>query len=180
MEWFKRKEARLDSDIKSYLASYLNLPTVDVEKIKLLLAKELSGEYKDQFDFLRDEKLENISIGIVPDAIWVKGSQPTESHADKNLILFKESYFHGQDAAAWMVHELSHCQIFNTDGAKEYEKEIRSQYPDNKVEFGAFSNQVSYLKQAGKTKDEVRALLNSYYDEEEMKFLEEISDEVFD
>jgi hypothetical protein len=109
------EEANSIKETRQYLENYLELKDGDVEKLELLKAKDLPKNYQKQLEALNDKRLDDINIAVVPDSLWVKGSQPSESDAANNLILIKQSYFETKenpDEIAWMVHELSHCKTF--------------------------------------------------------------------
>jgi hypothetical protein len=88
----KSKEAG-DLDLKKNLSEGLNLKDNSLDQIKLLTAKDLPENYQAQFKALNDDRLGNVNIAVVPDDLWIKGEQPSESNAEKNLILVKQSYF---------------------------------------------------------------------------------------
>jgi len=82
---------------KQHLREYLGLKEGDVERVSLLKAKNLPEQYQAQREALHDERLDGITIAVVPDDLWVKGSQPSESSAENQLILIKQSYFEAQE-----------------------------------------------------------------------------------
>ncbi len=131
-------------------------------------AKDLPEKYRGQFEALGDERLGSVNIAVVPDDIWKKG-QPTESSAEKNLILVRQSYFETQentDEIAWMAHELAHCQSFmDSQSAEQYQKDMQTfafedlkteyPYPNNLVEKQTFTKQFEFLKKQGKSRGEI-------------------------
>lgn len=150
-------------DFQKFLKDYLELEDKDVERIELLEAKNLPEHYKIQYEALGDKRLENVTIAIIPDDLWVKGSQPSESHAEKQLILFREDYFENSDEAAWTTHELAHCKKFlDSDSQEVYQRDMKTfafedieseyAYPNNKAEEYTFTEQFKYLKEQGKTR----------------------------
>ncbi|HUT22474.1 MAG TPA: hypothetical protein VMX18_03710 [Candidatus Bipolaricaulota bacterium] len=103
------------NDTKQYLQEHLGLKEGAVERVGLLKAKDLPTKYKAQREALHDERLDGVTIAVVPDDLWDKGNQPSESSAEKQLILIKQSYFEARgnpDEIAWLCHELAHCQNF--------------------------------------------------------------------
>lgn len=148
---------------------------------EFIKAANLPPQYQKGYDFINDPRLADITIGIVPDEEWEKGDQPSESHAEQGLILFKQSYYEGNDDIGWMVHELSHCQRYKNE-PDVYKKDSGNTYPDNKVEAFAFLQQFKYLKEQGKTREEITEMLigeHGDYDETDMPFLNRLLDEVF-
>ena len=85
------------------------------EEAVFIKVANLPPQYQKGYDFINDPRLADITIGIVPDEAWEKGDQPSESDAEKGLILFKKSYYEGNDDIGWMVHELSHCQRYKNE-----------------------------------------------------------------
>ncbi|MCX6779280.1 MAG: hypothetical protein NTU97_03555 [Candidatus Magasanikbacteria bacterium] len=171
----RNREAKFQSrvgDIKNLLKDYLGLnSSEEVEQIEFLSAASLQGGHQDQLNFLNDPNLSEVIIGVVPDELWIKGSQPSESMVEKGLILIKKSYFDQSDDLAWMSHELGHYQAFVATTTELYEQAVRSSYPDNEVERHAFSKQFAYLQKKGLKKDEILAALSGEYNEEELQFL---------
>lgn len=158
--------------LRDHLTEYLGIETEEQrETIGFVCAEKLSGRHKEQYDFLADERLADVQIAIVPDELWVKGSQPSESDAENNLILFKESAFKGEDAIAWLTHELGHCQKLKDTDAEQYRNDSEAGYPDNEVERHAFTKQFEFLKSKGVTKEQILEMLKESYDAEELKFL---------
>jgi hypothetical protein len=179
---------------KQQLQEYLDLNEADVERVSLFKAKDLPEQYQSQREFLRDERLDGITVAVVPDDLWVKGSQPSESSAENRLILFKQSYFEARedpDEIAWLCHELAHCQNFLDSGSsEEYHDKMRKPafedlqteytYPNNPVEKDAFTKQFQYLREQGKSREEVLAMLGGYYREEDLPFFNRLLDGVYD
>ncbi len=180
-------------DLQEYLRGYLELKEGDVERIGLSKAKDLPKNYQGQREALNDERLDKVTIAVVPDNLWVKGSQPSESHAEKQLILVKQSYFEAQenpDEIAWMLHELAHCQNFlDSESDEAYQKGAQTlafedlkteySYPNNQVEQSTFTKQFQYLKKQGKSREDVLAMLGKYYDKEDFPFFNRLLDGVY-
>ncbi|MBI2641865.1 hypothetical protein HYW87_04750 [Candidatus Roizmanbacteria bacterium] len=164
-----------------------------VERIGLLRAKDLPKNYQAQHEALHDERLDGVTIAVVPDDLWGKGSQPSESSAEKQLILIKQSYFEAQenpDEIAWLCHELAHCQNFlDSESAEAYQKNMQTfafddlkteySYPNNPVEQFTFTKQFQYLKEQGKGREDVLAMLGKYYHEEDFPFFNRLLDSVY-
>ena len=182
-----------EKNTRQYLHEYLELKENDAEKIELLKAGDLEAGYKEQYKAMNDSRLENVNIAVVPDELWVKGSQPSESHAEKGLILMKQSYYETQekpDEIAWMTHELAHCKNFlDSESEEEYQKnmqtfayeDIKSEYPypNNQVEKNTFTQQFDYLRERGKTRQDILKMLGNYYEKEDFSFFDKILDEVY-
>jgi hypothetical protein len=178
------------SELNSVLIDRLELKNIDdLKKIKLIKAADLAGDYKKQYEFLNDPRLDNITIAIVPKELWLKGKQPSESNAENDLILFNEEYFNGEDKVAWMVHEFAHCASFK-DHPEDYNKMSSAfayeglgskyPYPNNQVEAFTFKKQFEYLKQIGAQRDDIISMLkDDYEDEEDYIFFNKILDEVY-
>lgn len=180
-----RDRAARIAELRTYLAKYLELrPDQSAESLRFERACDLPGDHGEQYRFLGDARLADTEIVIVPDDMWVKGSQPSESHAGRRAILMREGYYHDpkierQDESAWMTHELAHLQQSLDRGLDEYEKEQSAGYPDNQVERHAFSRQFEYLRSKGAGRSHVAALLENDYSGEELVFLSRILDEVY-
>lgn len=180
-------------ELASYLQEYLELSIEDVERIKLISVKDLPEHYQSQLSALADVRLEDVSIAVVPDNLWVKGSQPSESSADKQLILIKQSYFEvteKPDEIAWLLHELAHCQSFIEAGSTEQYQASSEQpafedlhlagtYPNNQVEKTTFTKQFQFLKNLGHSREEVLSMLSQYYAEEDLPFFNRLLDTVY-
>jgi len=180
-------------DLQQHLQRYLNLKEGAVERIGLLKAKDLPKNYQAQREALHDERLDGVTIAVVPDDLWVKGSQPSESSAEKQLILIKQSYFEARenpDEIAWMIHELAHCQNFlDSESAEAYQKNTQTfafddlktehSYPNNPVEQRAFTKQFKYLKEQDKSRENVLAMLSEHYDKENFPFFNRLLDSVY-
>ncbi|OGZ34156.1 MAG: hypothetical protein A2Y98_02375 [Candidatus Portnoybacteria bacterium RBG_19FT_COMBO_36_7] len=185
-------EKKDEIDYKQYVKERFEIDDEEAEKIELFEAESLSEHYKRQYEALNDKKLENVKILVVPDDVWQK-SQPSESAADKQLVSFKESYFKNiekPDEIAWMLHELAHCKRFlDSESSEAYKKDnqtfafnnIKSEYtyPNNKVEEYAFSQQFEYLKNQGKTRQEIAEMLKEYYKEDDFLFFNKILDKTY-
>jgi len=181
------------AELRGYLAGYLELgPDQDAESIRFEQAGGLGGEYGDQYRFLDDERLAGTEIAVVPDKLWVKGKQPSESHAAKGLILIREGYYldpakREQDEPAWMAHELAHCQRF-IDKRDNYDEESQQvafddigldAYPNNQVEERTFGKQFEYLRSKGVGRERVAEMMNEHYGPEDFKFLDRVLDRVY-
>lgn len=151
------------------------------EETVFIKAVNLPPQYQKGYDFINDPGLADVTIGIVPDEAWEKGDQPSESRAEQGIILFKKSYYEGNDDIGWMVHELSHCQRYKNE-PDTYQKDSGNTYPDNKVEAFTFSQQFKYLKEQGKTREEITEMLvgeNGDYKKTDMLFFNKLLDQVF-
>ena len=189
----KLENTNTKKDIQQHLQEYLELKKRVVERITLLKAKNLPKNYQTQREALHDERLDDVNIAIVPDDLWVKGNQPSESNAEKQLILIKQSYFEAQknpDKIAWICHELAHCQNFlNSKSPEEYQgnmqkfafKDLKTEYtyPNNPVEKFTFTKQFQYLKEQGKSKEDVLTMLSKNYRKEDFPFFNRLLDSVY-
>jgi len=172
--------------VKKYMNFEKNLISNELEKkkIEVIRAGELPDNLRGQLEALNDKRLENITINIVPDSLWTKGDQPTESEAERQLIYVKQSYYesiNNNDEIAWLIHELAHCQKFlDLESLEDYEKSMRTlaftdlkseySYPNNPIEQYAFTKQFEYLKKGGKSKEDILEMLKEYYGEEDTPF----------
>ena len=161
--------------------------------MKLLKAKNLPKHYQTQLKAFHDKRLDNVTIAIVPDELWVKGNQPSESDAEKQLISIKQSYFEAQenpDEIAWLSHELAHCQNFlDSESPEAYQKNMQKiafedlktkyPYPNNPVEQFAFTQQFQYLKKQDKSRENILKMLGRYYHEEDFPFFNRLLDGVY-
>lgn len=187
------EQADTTKDLQQHLQEYLGLKEGAVERIGLLKAKNLPKNYQPQREALHDERLDSVTIAVVPDDLWVKGSQPSESSAEDLLILIKQSYFEAQenpDEIAWMIHELAHCQNFlDSESAEAYQKSMQTfafddlkteySYPNNPVEQQTFTKQFQYLKEQGKSRENVLTMLSEHYDKEDFPFFNRLLDSVY-
>ena len=178
---------------KQHLQEYLGLKEGDVERVSLLKAKNLPEHYQSQREALHDERLDGVTIAVIPDDLWVKGSQPSESSAENQLILIKQSYFEAQenpDEIAWLCHELAHCQNFlDSESPEEYQDNMQKfafedlkteySYPNNPVEQFTFTKQFQYLKEKGKSREDVLTMLSNHYHEEDFPFFNRLLDRVY-
>lgn len=181
------------SGIKQHLQEYLGLKEGAVERIGLLKVVDLPKNYQAQREALHDERLDRVTIAVVPDDLWVKGSLPSESSAENQLILIKQSYFEAQenpDEIAWLCHELAHCQnFFDSESPEVYQgnmqrfafEDLKAEYPypNNPVEQHAFTKQFQYLKEQGKSREDVLVMLGKYYHEEDFPFFNRLLDSVY-
>ncbi|SRR6056297_1110442 len=179
--------------IKQHLRECLGLKEGDAERVSLLKARNLPQQYQAQRKALHDERLDGITIAVVPDDLWVKGSQPSESIAENQLILIKQSYFEARenpDEIAWLCHELAHCQNFlDSKTPEEYQKNMQRfafedlktehTYPNNPVEQYAFIKQFQYLKERGKSREDILTMLGKYYHEEDFSFFRRLLDSIY-
>lgn len=187
------EQATEHREIKQHLQEYLGLKEGTVERIGLLKAKDLPENYQVQREALHDERLDRVTIAVVPDDLWVKGSQPSESSAENQLILIKQSYFEAQenpDEIAWLCHELAHCQnLLDSESPEEYQgnmqkyafEDLKTEYtyPNNPVEQFTFTKQFQFLKKQGKNREDVLAMLGKYYHEEDFPFFNRLLDSVY-
>ena len=158
------------------------------KRIESLKASQLPDNFRDQLETFNDKRLDEVTINIVPDSLWTKGEQPTESEAERQLISVKQSYFElmkSNEEIAWFIHELAHCQKFlDLKSPEDYEKGMRTfaftdlksdySYPNNQVEQYAFSKQFAYLKEQGKNQEEILNMLRKYYGEEDLVFFKRL------
>lgn len=161
----------------------------EIEKVQLIEAVNLPSQYQKGYEFINDNALAGVMIAIVPDDMWGKGDQPSESSAENGLILFKASYFSGNDDIGWMVHELSHCQryqnqpdAYSKDSGIYAFDDLGSEYayPNNKVEAFTFLQQFRYLREQGKTREDIKEMLKADYDEEkDFPFFDKLLDQAF-
>ena len=183
-----QRPARI-SNLKKFLVEYWNLEDAkQIERVQFIEAINLPSQHQKSFKFLNDDRLAGTMIAVVPDDMWIKGDQPSESDAENDLILFKESYYGGADNIAWMVHELAHCLRFK-DTKDDYGRDsqtyafenIKSEYayPNNKVEAYTFLRQFKYLKEKGVTRNNIRKMLGEHYEAEDFKFFDRILKQVF-
>lgn len=180
-------------DIQQYLGEYLILEGEALEKVGLLRAKDLPKQYQSQLDSLHDERLDSVTFAVVPDDIWKKGKQPSESDAERQLVLIRQSYFEAQekpDDIAWISHELAHCQnLLDSESGAVYQANMQKfafedlktayPYPNNPVEQFAFTKQFQYLKGQGRTREEIMTMLGQYYGEEDTPFFNRVLDGVY-
>jgi len=181
-------------DLKLCLAEYLELKSPeDAERITFVRAADLSEEFGEQFRFLNDERLNEALVAVVPDELWHKGGQPSESSADRGMILFRGGYYDGEedgarDPSAWMTHELAHCQRSIDVGDDGYNQESEMQvfddlgpdtYPNNRVEEQAFGRQFAYLKAKKVGREKITELLGEHYGPDDFRFLDRILDRVY-
>lgn len=102
--------------IQQHLTKYYEIENpIVLERFQYIEAVNLPEQYQESLDFFNDERLAETMIIVVPDDLWVKGDQPSESSAENDIILFKQNYFEGSDNIAWMTHELAHCQKQKND-----------------------------------------------------------------
>lgn len=192
MEQFKFKS---EKDIQEYLADFLRQNGVEKPEVKIITINELPETYKNQFEFFNDERLKNIHIALVPNFRKI-----SESHADRQLIVFKKEYFEEKentDRIQWLAHELGHCQKFlDSPSTKEksqkdkYFEDMQTpafadilsehMYPNNKVEEHAFFKQFESAKKAGVGKKEIlRLLRKNYQDEKDFLFFNRVLDKIY-
>src|SRR3972149_6830776 len=187
------EQATEQGQIKQHLQEYLGLKEGAVERVALLKAKNLPEHYQAQREALRDERLDKVTIAVIPDDLWVKGSQPSESSAENQLILIKQSYFEAQenpDKIAWLCHELAHCQNFlDSESPEEYQgnmqkfafEDLKTEYtyPNNLVEQFTFTKQFQYLKENGKSREDVLTMLSKHYHEVDFPFFNRLLDRIY-
>lgn len=187
------EQATDHSRIKKHLREYLGIEQKDADRIELLTAENLPEHYQAQREALHDKRLDGVIVAVIPDDLWVKGNQPTESSAEKQLISIKQSYFEAQenpDEIAWLCHELAHCQNFlDSESPEQYQSNMQKfafedlkteyTYPNNPVEQFTFTKQLQYLKEQGKSRKEVITMLGEYYNEEDFSFFNRLLDDVY-
>lgn len=187
------EEIQLKDEVRQYLERYLELKEGDVERVEILKVKDLPKEYQAQRKQFNDERLDGINIIVVPDDLWLKGSQPSESNAENDIVSIKQSYFETKenpDEFAWMVHELAHCQNFLDSASPEaYQKNMEilafddlnseHSYPNNLVEEAVFTKQFQFLKKGGKSREDIVMMISDYYEDEDLPFFEKILDSVY-
>jgi hypothetical protein len=89
-----------------------------------------------------------------------------------------------------MIHELAHCQKFlDSDSALDYQKNTRTfafpdleseySYPNNPVEQYTFTKQFQFLKEQGKSREDVVKMLDKYYQAEDRPFFDRLLDGVY-
>lgn len=180
-------------NLQQYLREYLNINEEFIERIRFLKAKDLPKNYQTQLFALHDKRLDSVIIAVIPDDLWVKWNQPSESSAENQLILIKQSYFEKQenpDEITWMVHELAHCQNFlDSESAEAYQKNMQTfafddlkteySYPNNQVEHYTFTKQFQYLKEQGKSRENILTMLSEYYNKEDFPFFNRLLDNVY-
>ncbi|EKE15953.1 MAG: hypothetical protein ACD_11C00070G0006 [uncultured bacterium] len=181
-------------DLRQHLREQLDLKEGDVERIGLISVKELPKNYQTQREALHDARLDDVTIAVIPDDLWEKGSQPSESSAERQLISIKQSYFEAQenpDEIAWLLHELAHCQNFlDSESAEEYQKKMQTfafedlkteySYPNNPVEQYTFSKQLQFLKEQGRSREDILKMLSEYYKKKDFPFFNRLLDSVYD
>jgi hypothetical protein len=151
--------------------------------------KKMPKPFFHQFALFADARLDSVRVAVIPDKLWQKGSQVSESSARNSLISINEKYFSNKeksDEFGWFTHELGHCQKY-FDAPKEYDKkseesafpEIQSGYPNNQVELHAFTKQFEYLKGKGKAHDEVWQNMQQEYPQWAWEFLKKVLDRVY-
>jgi hypothetical protein len=172
-------------DLSTYIQKYLGAE--NQEGIKVISLEELPESWQDQMEDV-PEALENTKVGIIPEDKWIKGDQPTESHAEKGLILVRDNYLRTEDAIAWLTHELSHLETYAMKPEKYEDKqteqafpelETETTYPNNPVEAEAFAKQFAFLQEQGLSRPDIEELVKAYYqDEEDWPFFEKLLDEM--
>lgn len=183
-----------DVATREYLQRYLEIEGEVAEKIFILEAKSLPDHFQEQYKFLNDDRLVKVLIAVVPDDLWVKGSQPSESHAERQLIVFKESYFRETekpDEVAWMCHEFAHCKkALDSESEQAYFDDMRTSaypdiaseynYPNNLVEEYTFSEQFTFLRSRGISREQIiTKMAEEYPDPLDQAFLNRVLDNVF-
>lgn len=189
-----KKVENFNKEVLNYLKNCLELKDEDVEKVESLKAKNLPENYQKQLHFLQDERLNDIDVIVIPDNLWKKGKQPSESDVENNIISIKQSYFKAlekNDEIAWMTHELAHCQVFlDSASPDDYEKNSREfafpdleseySYPNNMVEQVTFTKQFQFLKENAKSREDIIKMINDYYQKEDLPFFNRVLDAVFE
>lgn len=168
----------------------------EAPEIQVLSPEDLPEAYREQFDALSDERLEDVRIAVVPNH-W----KISESSAENQIITFQKEYFESgnKDDVRWMAHELGHCQYYlDIEAESEEERVARYQgdmqakafpdisgeytYPNNYVEAHAFQRQFEAIKRSGiEMGDTLEILKRQDYDsDEDMMFLERIAGDVYE
>lgn len=177
---------------KKFLSEYFKDKDIDpaeAENISLINIENLPPQYKEQIDLLRDPRLSSTLVAVVPEKIWVKSKQPSESNAENDLVLFRADYLGSKDEIAWMFHELAHCLRFK-DAPEQYQADsqtpafddVKSEYlyPNNKVEEYAFRRQFEFLKQKGLSREQIIEKLKADYQEPtDFKFFDKLLDQLY-
>ncbi len=157
------------------------------------MQKNYQTNYQSQLETLDDDRLNDVTIAVIPDDLWSEKEQPSESSAENQLISIKQSYFEAQespDEIAWMIHELAHCQNFlDSNSPEDYQNNMRTfayddldseySYPNNPVEKYTFTKQFQYLKQQNKSRDDILKMLGDHYDKEDFPFFNKLLDDVY-
>ncbi len=175
--------------IKKHLVEYYAIEDTKVlDRLGYIEAINLPPQHQKSFDFLNNERLAGTMIVVVPDDLWFKGEQPSESNAEGDVILFKQSYFESADNIAWMTHELAHCQKYK-NAPEQYEQDSQTYafqdivgeyaYPNNIVERYTFTKQFEFLKQEGLSREEIFEMIKKEYEESDLPFFERLLDEIF-
>lgn len=179
----------LNQHLAQYLEDSWGVENPDISRIRFLDAANFPPQYKQQFDFIKDPRISNAVIAVVPKDMWIK-SQPSESHAehDMGLVLIREDHFAGPDKIAWGSHELGHLlkyannpETYDVDSSKPAFDDMPSlvPYPNNQVELAAFTKQFQFLKGKGvKREDVFQMLKDEKYSTEEMPFFKRIMDQM--
>ncbi|MEK7653498.1 MAG: GNAT family N-acetyltransferase [Patescibacteria group bacterium] len=111
-------------NLQEYLAGYFQQQGIEeVPEFKILKPNELPDNYKKQFEAFDDKRLDGLRIAIVP-KLW----KPSESHADRRLIIINQEYFEDEknrDRVQWFSHEIGHCQKF-LDSPETYFKDMET------------------------------------------------------
>src|SRR4030042_5721126 len=127
----KAEQAKEEKDedpnlkLKKYLQQFLKLNDAELASINILEMKKLPDSYFRQFALLADARLESVRVAVIPDKLWQKGVQPTESSARNSLISINEKYFSNKenpDEFGWFTHELCHCQKY-FDAPDKYDQQ---------------------------------------------------------
>jgi hypothetical protein len=85
---------------------------------------------------------------------------------------------------------LAHCQNFlDSESAEAYQKNMQTfafddlrteyTYPNNRVEQQTFAKQFQYLKEQGRSREDVLTMLGKYYHEEYFPFFNRLLDGVY-
>ena len=139
----KKLEQTEDStNLQKYLADLFHQNGFEMPKIKILEPDKLPDSYKKQFEAFNDKRLDGIRIVLVP-KFW----KVSESHADKQLIIFRQEYFEDKkndDRIQWMSHEIGHCQKF-LDSSSTEEHTQQEIYFTN-LEIPAFEEIIKYTE----------------------------------
>lgn len=185
-------EIQKPDDLRNYLDNYLRDNGIEAPEIKIIAHGEMPDDFRRQYEDFNDPRLDNVRIAVIP-KFW----KISESHADKQIILFSTEYLGREDKMKWLTHELAHCQKFLDielkDGLSKkeaYERGMNTpafpdittedNYPNNIVEEYAFAKQIEALRKAGVSQEEALAMFEDYYqDEKDLVFINRVIKKIY-
>ena len=142
-------------DYYKYISEYLSRPLQQVQDNAVLLHKsKWPNDFIEQYNTLEPTYVNETIIIVVPnDWLWYKFNHLSEAHSKQKIILARKEYLIKMDISASFVHNLSHIQQYHQVGEQLFQKyrqekvfkDLSIIYPNNKMEYYAFSNQLSYL-----------------------------------